>query len=63
MIIILEVIIVILNNILTRTLFLTCLIFNYIGDTELIQDREYSLVYEYLNVYKLCEERILENGL
>ena len=54
---------VILNNILTRTLFLTCLIFNYIDDTELIQDSEYSLVYEYLDVYKLCEERILENGL
>ena len=53
----------ILNNILTRTLFLTCLVFNYIGDTELIQDREYSLVYEYLDVYKLCEKRILENGL
>ena len=54
---------VIFNNILTRTLLLTCLVFNYIDDTELIQDREYSLVYEYSNVYKLCEERILENGL
>ena len=53
----------ILNNILTRTLFLTCLVFNYIDDTELIQDREYSLVYEYSTVYKLCEKRILENGL